>query len=130
MERQDHSHPKYSKTEVEVKIEDTIREIIRIGIDQTIGQVVEIEDNSDKAEVDTDLSKVIGEIIGKMQEIMEDKTVEESMKVIIIEVVVMIEVGICLVKGCFPETMTIIELGVQAIVDQAQDLEPVQTGME
>ena len=38
----------------------------------------------------------------------------------------MTEVGIGLEKDCFPGTMTIIELGVQAIVDQGQDLEPVQ----
>ena len=44
--------------------------------------------------------------------------------------IVMIEVGIGLEKGHFPEIMTIIELGVQAIVDQGQDLEQVQTGKE
>ena len=30
----------------------------------------------------------------------------------------------------FPETMTAIELGVQATVGQGQDLEPVQIGIE
>ena len=83
------------------------------------------------AEVDTDLSKVIGEIIiGKIQEIMEDKAVEEGIEVIIIEVIAMIEVGIGLEKGNFAETMTAIELGVQAIGAQGQDLEPVQAGIE
>ena len=81
-----------------------------MGIGQIIDQVAEIEDNSDKAEVETDLSKVTGEIIGKIQEIMEDKTAEESIKVIIIEVVAMIEVGIGLEKGHFSETMTTIEI--------------------
>ena len=71
--------------------------------------------NSGKTEVDTDLSKIIGEIIGKIQEIREDKT---------------IEAGFGLEKGCFPGTMTAIELGVQAIVDQGQDLEPVQIETE
>ena len=66
----------------------------------------------------------------EIQEIMEEKTAEGSMEVIIIEVVVMIEVGIGLEKGHFPEPMTIIELEVQVIVDQGHDLEPVQTGTE
>ena len=42
----------------------------------------------------------------------------------------MTEVGIGLEKGIFLEIMTVIELGVQAIVDQGQDLEQVQTGTE
>ena len=77
------------------------------------------------------MSKVIGEIIiGKIQENMEDKAVEERIEVIIIEVKAMIEVGIGLEKGHFPETMTIIEIEVQAIVDQGWDLEVVQKGIE
>ena len=51
------------KTEVEHKMEATTREIIRIDIGQIIDQIVEIEDNSGKAEADTDLSNVTGEII-------------------------------------------------------------------
>ena len=62
MEGQDNLSPKYIKVDVEVKIEATIREIIRIGIGQIMDQIVETEDNSGKTEVDTDLSKVIGEI--------------------------------------------------------------------
>ena len=42
----------------------------------------------------------------------------------------MIEVGIGLEKGHFLESMAVIGLGVQAIVDQGQDLEQVQTGIE
>ena len=42
----------------------------------------------------------------------------------------MAEVGIGLEKGCFPEIMAVTELGVQAIVDQGQDLEQVQKGIE
>ena len=61
---------------------------------------------------------------------MEEKAAGESIEVTGIEVIVMIEVGIGLEKGCFPEIMTVIELGVQAIVDQGQDLELVQTGTE
>ena len=77
------------------------------------------------------MSKVIGEIIiGKIQEIMEDKAAEESIEVTVIEMIVMIEVGIGLEKGHLPGTVTVIELGAQAIVDIAQDLEQVQTGIE
>ena len=59
------------------------------------------------------MSKAIGEIIGKIQEIMEDKTVGESIAITLIEMTIMIEVGIGLEKGHFPGTMTVIELGVQ-----------------
>ena len=83
-----------------------------------------------KTEVETDLSKAIGETIGKIQEIMEDKTVEEGIGITLIEMTITIEVGIGLEKGCFPGTMTVIELGVQTIVDQGQDLEPVQKEIE
>ena len=48
---------------------------------------------------------------------------------IIAEMTGMIEAGTGLEKGCFPETITTIEIGVQAIVGQGQDLEQVQTEM-
>ena len=48
---------------------------------------------------------------------MEDKTVEESIGITLIEMTIMIEVGIGLEKGHFPGTMTVIGLGAQAIVD-------------
>ena len=41
-----------------------------------------------------------------------------------------IEVGIGQEKGHFPGIMTVIKLGVQAIVDQGHDLEPVQIEIE
>ena len=53
---------------------------------------------------------------------MVDKIAEESIEITVTEMIVMIEVGIGLERGCFPESMTIIELGVQAIGDQGQDL--------
>ena len=72
------------------------------------------------------MSKVIGEpILGKIKEIMIDKTTEESIEITVTEMIVMIEVGIGIEKGLFPEIMTIIKLGVQAIVDHGQDLEQV-----
>ena len=60
MEGQDNFNPRYIKAEVEVRIEVITKEIIRIGIGQTIDQTVGIEDSSGKTEVDTDLSKVMG----------------------------------------------------------------------
>ena len=89
-----------------------------------------IEDKFGKTEVETELSKAIGGTIGKIQEIMEGKTVEESIGITLIEMRILIEVGIGLEKGCFPGIVTIIELGVQAIVNQGQDLEPVQIDIE
>ena len=77
------------------------------------------------------MSKVIREIIlEKIQDIMADKIAEENIETTIIGMIVMIEAGIDLEKGSFPEVMTIIELGVQAIVDQGQDLQQVQIGIE
>ena len=61
---------------------------------------------------------------------MADKIAEENRETTIIGMIVMIEAGIGMEKGHFPEVMTVIELGVQAIVDQGQDLDQVQTGME
>ena len=61
---------------------------------------------------------------------MADKTAEENIEIIVIGMIVMTEVGIGLEKGHFPEIIAVIELGVQAIVDQGQDLEQVQTGIE
>ena len=87
---------------------------------------MEIEDNLGKKEVETDLSKAIGETIGKIQEFMENKTVEESIGITLIEMTVMTEVGIGLEKGHFPGTVIVTELRVQTIVDRGQDLEPVQ----
>ena len=131
MEGQDNLSPKYIKVEAVVKIEAIVKEIIRIGIGQIIDQTVETEDNSGKTEVGTDLNKVIGEIIlEKIQEIMADKIAEEGIEMTIIGMIVMIEAGTSLEKGHIPEVMTIIEPGVQAIVDQGQDLDQVQTGIE
>ena len=61
---------------------------------------------------------------------MEDKTVEESIRITLTGMTIMTEVGIGLEKGHFQGTMTVIELGVWAIVDWGQDLEPVQIEIE
>ena len=102
--------PQIHQIEVEVKIEVTIKEIIRIGIGQIIDQIVETEDNSDKTEVDTHFSKVIGEIISKkIQESMAGKIAEENTETTIIGMVAMIGAGIGLEKGHFPEVMAVID---------------------
>ena len=118
MEGQEDLDPKYITVEVEVKIETTVKEIIRIGIGQIIDHIVQTENNSGKTEVDADLSKVVGEIISeKIQEVMADKIAEENTETTIIVMIAMIEAGIGLEKSHFPVVMTVIELGVQAIVD-------------
>ena len=59
-----------------------------------------------------DLTKAIGETTGKIQDIMEDKMVEESIGIKLMEMTIMTEVGIGLEKGCFPGIITVTELGV------------------
>ena len=107
------------------------KEIIRVGIGQTTGQTVGIEDSSGKTEVDTDLSKDIEEVIPEI--ILEDtvdKTVEGSIGIIIIEMMAITEVEIGLEKDHSQEIMAITELGVQVTVGQDQDPEPVPIGTE
>ena len=53
---------------------------------------------------------------------MADKIAEENIETTIIGMIVMIEAGTGLEKGGIPEVMTVIELGVQAVVDLGQDL--------
>ena len=77
------------------------------------------------------MGKVTGEIIlEKIQEFIADRIAEENTKTIVTGMTVIIGAGIGLEKGHFPETLAVIELGVQAIVDQGQDLEEAQTGIE
>ena len=117
----------YTTVEVltlKVKIECTIREIIKIEIDWATDQTVEAEDNKDKEVIDPDLSKttevtIFKETLGDM----EDKTVEENTE--IIGMTVTIEVGIDQEKNCSQEIMATIGIEVEAIVDQDQDLELV-----
>ena len=56
--RTNNLNPRYIKTEIEAKIEAITKEIIRIGIGQTIDQAVGIENSSGKTGVDTYLGKV------------------------------------------------------------------------
>ena len=130
MEGQDNLNPKYIKAEEEVRIEAIPREMIRIVIGQTTDQTLGIEDSSGKIEVDTDLSKVIEEIISKITpEDTVDNTAEESIGIIVIEIIATTKVGIGLEKDYFQKIMVITELGVQTIVDQDQDPELVPIGI-
>ena len=64
-----------------------------------------------------------------MWETLTEKTAEESIDVTI-GAKVMTEAGTDLEKGHFPEAITTIEIGVQAIVSPGLDQEPVQIGIE
>ena len=104
--------------------------IIRIGPGQTTDQIVGIEDSSGKTEVDPDLSKVIEGVVSKIvPEDTVDKIAEESIGIIVIEMISITEAGIGLEKDHFQEIMVLIELEVQAIVDQGQDPELVPIGI-
>ena len=113
----DNFNPRYINAEVEVRAEVIVKEIIIIGTDQKIDQIVGIEDSSGKIVIDTDLSKVIEEIIPKTTpEGTIDKIAEEHIGIIIIEMMVTTEVGTGLEKDHFQEIMALTELGVQVIV--------------
>ena len=60
---------------------------------------------------------------------MTDKITEKSIG-IITGMKVMTEAGRDLEKGHFPNAITIIEIGVQAMVDPGQDQEPLQIAIE
>ena len=116
MEEQGNLNLKYIKAEVEAKIGVTAKEVVRIGIGQTIDQTVGIEDSSGKKEVDTNLSKVTEEIISEIiPEVTVDKTSDESIGIIIIEMITMIEVGIGLRKYHFQEIMVVTVMQIKHI---------------
>ena len=111
---QGNSNPRYIKIEVEIKIKAITKEIIRIGIGQTTDQTEGMEDSLGKTMVDADMSKVIEEIISKNGI---DRIVEESIGIILIEMIAIIGVGIGPGKDQFQEIMVVTELGEQVIVD-------------
>ena len=81
-------------------------------------QIVVIEDGLGKTEIIPDLSKVIeGVVSGIIPEDRVDKTVGESIEIIIIGIVVIAEAGIGLEREHFQEVMAVIVIEVQAIVD-------------
>ena len=117
MEQVDSSNHKFSKTEVEVRTEI----IISIAIRTDIGQIVKTGDNTDKIQVDLDMSQITGEETSeKTCRALTDRIVEEYIEAIT-EVKVLIETGTGLEKGHFPEVITTIEIGVQAIIGPGQD---------
>ena len=76
------------------------------------------------------MSKVIEGVVSKIiPEDTVDKIAEESIGIIVIEMMAIIEAGIGLEKDHFQEIMVVIELEVQAIVDQGQDPELVPIGI-
>ena len=126
--KRDHLSLKYIKAEEEDKTEVIIKEIIRIETDQTIGQVVEIEDNS---EIGPELSRTTEVTIsGIMLGDMEDKAAEGNIEMIVIDVMVTIEVGIDQERDHSQEFIVVIGWEVQAVVDLGWDPEPVPVGTE
>ena len=61
---------------------------------------------------------------------MEDKTTEGNIEMIVIDVMVMIEVGIDQERGHTQEFIVVIELEVQEVVGLGQDPDPVLIGTE
>ena len=77
------------------------------------------------------MSRGIEGIVFKMiLGVMEDKTAEENIKMIIIGAMVTIEVGIDQDRGHSQEVIAVIEPEVQAVVGQGQDLEPIPIRIE
>ena len=108
----DNLNPRYIK-EVEVRTEVIVKEIIRIGTGQTIDQIVGIEDSLDKTEIDPYLIEVMEGVVSEIiPEDTVDRMAEESIRVIIIGMMVTTEVGTVLEKDHFQEIMAVIELEV------------------
>ena len=64
------------------------------------------------------MNRIIEEVVfGIIAEGTIEKTAEESTEIIIIEIVVIIEIGMGLERGHSQEIMVVIELEVQAVVD-------------
>ena len=119
MEQVGSSNHKFIKIEAEVRTEIIINAAMRTGIDQ----IVVTGENTDKIEVDLDMNKITEEETSEETcEALADRIVEESIETII-EMIVMIEAGTGLEKGHFPEAITVIEIGVQAVAGPDQDQE-------
>ena len=77
------------------------------------------------------MKRIIEEVVfGIIQEGTIDKTAGESIVIILIEIVVIIEIAIGLEGDHSQKIMAIIDLEVQAIVDQGKDPEPVPIGIK
>ena len=121
MEQVDISNYKFIKIQAEVRTGI----IISIAIRTDIGQIVATEGNADRIRVNLDMNRITEkETSGETRGAMVERRVEESIETII-EMTVMLEVVIVWEKGNFPEAITTIEIGVQAIVGPGQDQEQV-----
>ena len=125
--KRDHLSCKYIKEEEEDKIGILVRETIRTETDQTIGQIVEIENS---LETGPGLIRTTQEVIFKVTlgNII-DKIAEGNIETIAIYIMITIEVGIDQEKGHSQGVTVAIELGVQVVVDLGQDPEPVPIGI-
>ena len=123
MEQTDNLNHKFTKVEVEDRIEVTMTDTIMIckAIRTDIGQIVETGDNIDRTEVGLGRNKIIAEVSSEvMQGILTDRIAEESIE-IITEMKDMTETGTGLEKGHFPEDTITMGIGVQAIAGPGQD---------
>ena len=81
MEQTDNVNHKFIRVEVESRIEVTIKETIKIGAGEITGQIVEIEDSTDRTEVGLGMNNILEEVIlGEMLDVMVDKIVEENIE--------------------------------------------------
>ena len=125
--KRDHLSHKYIKEEEEDKIGILVRETIRTETDQTIGQIIEIEDSLEtgpglsRITEETILEVTLGDII--------DKIAEGNIETTVIYKMITLEVGICQEKGHSQGVTAAIELEVQVLVDLGQDPEPVPIGI-
>ena len=100
---------------------------IRTETDQTIGQIVEIEDSlvtgPDMSRITEEaiFKVILGDIVGKLA--------KGNIETIAIDVMITIEVGTDQEKGHSQGVTVAIELGVQVIVDLGQEPEPVPIGI-
>ena len=127
--KRDHLNPSYIKTEEEHKKEVTVRSYQnrnRLGNRSSSRYRGQFRQDRGRPS----FKKVIeGTILEAILEDTVDKIVEGNIEMIIIEVVVIIEVGIGLERDRSYKTIAITELEIQATVDQGQDQEPVLTGI-
>ena len=121
----DHLSHKYIKEEDKIGI--LVKETIRIKTGQTIGHIVEIEDS---LETGPGLNKITEEAIFEVTlgDIV-DKTAEQNIETIVLDIMITIEVGIDQEKGHSQRFTVAIELGAQLVVDLGQDPEPVPIGI-
>ena len=121
MEQVDNFSHKFTKVEAQDKIEVTMTDAVMTSkaIRTDIDQIVETEDSIDNTEVGLGMNKIIEEEISEVpQGILTAKIAEESMKTVTqMKVIAETEIE----KDHFPETLVVIEIGVQAIVGPGQD---------